>query len=67
MKAMCGWRGQGERDSPDDGERTNNRSNLPGKEPGKEKRNRHLFRNFNRERRPTSKACSVRATVAAWS
>jgi hypothetical protein len=27
--------GQGERDSPDDGERTNNRSNLPGKEPGK--------------------------------
>ena len=27
--------GQGERDSPDEGERTNNRSNLPGKEPGK--------------------------------
>jgi hypothetical protein len=27
--------GQGERDSPDDGEKTNNRSNLPGKEPGK--------------------------------
>jgi hypothetical protein len=27
--------GPGERDTPDDGERTNNRSNLPGKEPGK--------------------------------
>ena len=27
--------GRGERDSPDEGERTNNRSNLPGKEPGK--------------------------------
>ena len=27
--------GPGERDSPEDGERTNNRSNLPGKEPGK--------------------------------
>jgi hypothetical protein len=27
--------GQGERDSPDDSERKNNRSNLPGKEPGK--------------------------------
>jgi hypothetical protein len=27
--------GKGERDSPDDGERVNNRSNLPGKEPGK--------------------------------
>ena len=27
--------GQGERDTPDDGERTNNKSNSPGKEPGK--------------------------------
>ena len=27
--------GRGERDSPDEGERTSNRSNLPGKEPGK--------------------------------
>jgi hypothetical protein len=27
--------GQGERDSPEDNETTNNRSNLPGKEPGK--------------------------------
>ena len=27
--------GQAKPDSPDDGERTNNRSNLPGKEPGK--------------------------------
>jgi hypothetical protein len=27
--------GQGERDAPDDGERTDNKSNSPGKEPGK--------------------------------
>jgi len=58
--------GRGEQDTPDDGEKTDRRSNLPGKEPGQKDRAPSRFRSSRRVLRPTSKGYSVKVKAAAW-